>query len=304
MDIIRPSFQILAMTDHPELPYQYEVNPELLIEAAGRTCYRSEEAITKESAIKFVQKIEKDRHLTVLEHSWLVGTVNHMDASVTRPTNWNKYLYLSKAYKGSLLFAGNRRAWQEAFTAGPIKKLARFMKEEDVKKIATLNNEPFLMCATVRLINDRGVSHEEVRHRLPGISQESTRYVNYVKKLIQFVQPPWVDVNNFTVWSLFSRERRPDLLWFIACWGSEFIYRQLIKHGWKPQQARDVLINSLKTELVMSCNLQEWQHIFRQRALGLTGAPHPQMREIMWPLWLEFDKMEPKFFSEKVLRGF
>jgi len=303
VNFIKPSHEILAMSGHLELPYTY-MNPKQLIEVAGKTCYKSEETITSDSSNAFVKKAQENRHLTVLEHSWAVAPVDYLKLGSTRPVNWNKYLYTSThLVKGGLLMAGNRRAWKEAIPAKSMVMGAEW-SEGAIRKFATMNNEPALMCATVRLINDRGVSHEEVRHRPPVFSQESTRYVNYLKKMIQFVLPHWVNVNNFTVWSIFNRRRRADLLWWIACWGSEFLYCQLIKHGWSPQQARDVLINSLKTELVMSCSLQEWQHIFIQRALGLTGRPHPQMQEVMVPLLNDFYILEPRFFSEDALMAY
>jgi thymidylate synthase (FAD) len=304
MKLIKPSHEILAMSGHDDLPHSYSKAANL-IEVAGRTCYKSEAAITQDSSEKFVRNAEKAHHLTVIEHSWLTATVDHIHSGTTRPTNWNKYLYLSQHWnRGGLLVSGNRRAWKEALSNGPIHKVDKIFPEGMLRKFSVQYNEPYMMSATVRLINDRGVSHEEVRHRPPVFSQESTRYVDYLKRMMQFVLPLWVSPNNFTIWAIFNKRRRADLLWLVACWCSEFMYRQLINHGWAPQQARDVLINSLKTELVMSCNLQEWQHIFVQRALGLTGKPHPQMVEVMQPLMLAFRTLEPTFFSEEALKEY
>ena len=296
MELIKPSFEIMAMTGHLSLPYQYQPDPALLIEAAGRNCYKSETKITKDSANAFMDGIKIKKHWLVMEHSWEVREFR-ADTHMFTVGNWNKYLYISEKSHRKTIVAGNLRAWRECGMGWA----SDSVPEGDARTLAIAYNEPFLMAATVRFINDRGVSHEQVRHRPPAICQESTRYVNYVKRAIQFVLPPWVNPDNFTIWSIFNKKRFADLLWLIACWGSEKIYCALIERGWSPQQARDVLINSLKTELVVTTNLQNWQHIFRQRVLGTTGAPHPQMKEAMLPVWESFRFKEPAFFTEEAL---
>lgn len=133
---------------------------------------------------------------------------------------------------------------------------------------------------TIKFTVDRGVSHELVRHRLCSFSQESTRYCNY-KDEVTFIIPSWLNI----------KEGKPILndydydtceyLWLTAIDEAELIYQLLIhKHQWSPQQARTVLPNSLKTELVMTTNFREWRHIF---SLRCDKASHPQMREIMIP---------------------
>lgn len=316
MEIIRPLFEVLCMTDHPELPYQYSKDPRLLIEAAGRICYKSSDAITKDSADKFVEARKKEGHLTMMEHSWQArGYVWTTTSFTPAMGNWSKYLYISdRVFRDSndkgnmyLVICGNTRAFEEAEKEQPwlLENPFIFLSEKELYKHATegATNEPQLLRASVRLINDRGVSHETVRHRPPAICQESTRYVNYLKKGAQFLLPPWVDRRNFHWKSLFNKAKRADLIWLFACWLSEKLYNALLKHGWVPQKARSVLINSLKTEMVVTATFAEWQHIFRQRALGLTGKPHPQMEELMIPLQKEFAHMEPFFFSDWVLRS-
>ncbi len=295
MEIIHPSFQILAMTGHPELPYQYQPDPELLIEACGRTCYKSEDKITAGSAKVFVESAKKRKHLTVLEHSWEVRY--YYELLLLEFGNWNKYLYISKikTEKNSMLLSGNKRAFEEAEQEQ--KKLAlsknyyTLLKEYDISQLAIENNEPFLMSATVRFINDRGVSHEQVRHRPLVVSQESTRYVNYGKKGMQVILPLWIDE--------LSREYQ---VWKDAMQLAEVRYLELLDMGWSPQRARSVLPNSLKTELCITAPLSEWQHIFRQRALSMMGKAHEQMEEVIVPCWKEFEKLEPCFFSEEILR--
>jgi len=307
MEYIQPSFEILAMTGHSELPYQYSPNPNILMEVAGRTCYKTEKPLTVESSNKFVDKINKDNHLTVLEHSCEGRAYDEELAG--RIFSWkNKYLEHSKHWtripgnhRNLEIISGNSRSWMEFDNQmSPEFRYDYIVVEQSfLREWAVAYNEPQLMRATVRIICDRGVTHEWVRHRPPAQSQESTRFVNYLKRLIQFIIPPWVNPKNFSVWSIFNKKALADLLWLIACFGSEWIYCALIKLGWSPQQARSVLINSLKTEIVTTTDLREFQHIFAQRALGLTGKPHPQMKEVALPMMEAFEKLEPSFFNEK-----
>jgi len=299
MEIIKPSTTILAMTGHKELPYSYEEKPELLIEVCGRTCYKSEDKITDGSAGKFVEMIKKRKHGTVLEHSW---EVREYSKDIGKMGNWCKYLWFSRKWEG--LIGGNFRAWIEAEEANALLRLDyTTLSEEDVRFDAIEDNEPYLMAATVRVVCDRGVSHEAVRHRPPGISQESTRYVNYSNKGMQFIAPVWISIRPMVIpagtWTgLENIDNDAEVVWARQCVRSEESYNDLISLGWTPEKARSVLTNSLKTEFCITSTLYNWQHIFRMRAGGLAGKPHPQMVEIMEPLLEEFKKLEPTFFSE------
>jgi len=142
--------------------------------------------------------------------------------------------------------------------------------------------------ATVRFVCDRGVSHEIVRHRIASYSQESTRYCNYAKDKfgneITVIDPrPHMDhPGEFAVWKSAMED-------------AEKRYFVLIEMGVKPQMARSVLPNSLKTEIVMSANPREWRHFFTMRA----AAPaHPQMRELACPLLREFRERVPVLFDD------
>jgi thymidylate synthase (FAD) len=161
--------------------------------------------------------------------------------------------------------------------------------------------------ATVRFVVDRGVSHEIVRHRLCAFSQESTRFCNYnasrFGEHITFIQPCWIDydtpqeiewpgysgsLGDHDYGSQFAR-------WIEACLEAEHLYFELSEAGWKPEQARSVLPNSLKTEIVVTANLREWRHIFKLRT---SKAAHPQMREVMIPLLADFQESLPILFDE------
>ena len=148
--------------------------------------------------------------------------------------------------------------------------------------------------ATVRFIVDRGVSHELVRHRLCAFSQESTRYCNYSGG-VTFVIPPWVNIQP----GEYGKNRHlpsdpSDAVWYFTMIDAEVRYQALLKNGWTPQQARSVLPNSLKTEIVVTANFREWRHIFKLRC---SQAAHPQMREVMIPLRDEFRNRIPVLFD-------
>ena len=170
--------------------------------------------------------------------------------------------------------------------------------------------------ASYRVICDRGVTHEFVRHRLFSYAQESTRYCNY-KGGVTFIIPEWlydtfepgeyrtsllrkaVYHNN----KLIDFPNHPGLhvatssrLWFESMVYSELFYRGLIEKGWTPQQARSVLPNSLKTEIVITGNLREWLHFF---SLRCAAAAHPQMREVAFMILKDIKKRIPVIFDLK-----
>jgi len=144
---------------------------------------------------------------------------------------------------------------------------------------------------SVRFICDRGVSHELVRHRIASFSQESTRYCNYSKdkheNQITFIEP-----------CFWERQTPHWYEWVDTMEKIEESYLRMIKNGAQPQQARAVLPNSLKTEIVMTCNLREWRHFFKLRALGTSGKPHPQMLELTIPLLKKFAELSPVVFGD------
>lgn len=145
---------------------------------------------------------------------------------------------------------------------------------------------------TVRVICDRGVSHEIVRHRLASYSQESTRYCNYTKdkfsNQITFIKPCF--------WNTGSEDDRKKYeIWKSAMEYAEKKYFELIEMGATPQEARSILPNSLKTELVMTMNLREWRNFFKLRT---SPASHPQMREISIPLLEKFKELVPVVFDD------
>lgn len=141
---------------------------------------------------------------------------------------------------------------------------------------------------TVRIICDRGVSHEIVRHRIASYSQESTRYCNYYKDKfgneLTLIKPVF--------WDESSKEYE---LWYNSMQNIENTYNELIAMGVKPQEARSILPNSLKTEIVVTMNLREWRHFFKLRT---AERAHPQMREVACAMLDEFKKLIPVVFDD------
>ena len=144
---------------------------------------------------------------------------------------------------------------------------------------------------TVKFICDRGISHELVRHRLSSFAQESSRYCCYAKdkfgKELTFINPCFWEPDSDN----YAR-------WFHEMDESEKTYLAMIENGATPEQARDILPTSIKTEIVMTANLREWRHFFKLRAEGVTGKPHPQMLEITIPLLKELKQKVPVVFDD------
>lgn len=177
-----------------------------------------------------------------------------------------------------------RTAYQSQwkFTTGSAEKFMKMLIDRGHESV--LEHCSF----TAKFICDRGVSHELVRHRVASFTQESTRYCNYAKgrfgsELTFIRQPFW----------------EPDTpkydLWMQALRTCEEMYIQLIEEGASPQEARSVLPNSLKTEIVVTANVREWRHIFQMR---LSPAAHPQIRSLMKDLWSRVSEIVPVLFSD------
>ena len=162
----------------------------------------------------------------------------------------------------------------QSFVAGIIKRGHEAVLEHD--------------SITVKFVVDRGVSHEIVRHRLASYCQESTRYCNYSKdgfgNEITVIKPCF--------WGVHSPE---FFIWKAAMEAAEERYMALLAAGAAPQEARSVLPNSLKTEVVMTANLREWRHFFKLRT---APAAHPQMREVAIPLLRRFQELVPVVFDD------
>lgn len=289
------------------------LTPSQLIEVAGRCCYKSEDRITDNSAIGFARLIVKRGHLSVLEHGALALHVPYGVFIEFKLADHEaiKFMNLSGNLNGnsSFIISGNLRAWLECMAAIDAWKdwtrdpawYKRIMFEiwrycppafeaffgfdaaergydkplDDIQPVGEADmtdaERTLHGFRTVRFITNRGVTHELVRHRPASYSQESTRYVNYGEKDMEFIKPVW--------WG--NVDGMSNLEFVCAAEDSETYYELMLNKGWRPEQAREVLPNALKTEIVVTANLKEWRHILDLRT---SNKAHPQIRALMEPL--------------------
>ena len=259
------------------------------IEIAGRTCYKSEDHITESSSKEFVQKMINNGHTAMLEHGTVYLQVPVADWNIDRHEweyifpegcSWisvdsdDKFIYITTNYRHIIEGGANKEVIGK-YLCGP-----------------TDNHEKRI---TVRFTCDRGVSHELVRHRVFSFAQESTRYCNYSKDKfgneLTFIIPSWlvlnegkyirevtdegVEISGDGYLANISEGFDAESLFIFHLLSCEHRYLSLIEMGWKPQQARQVLPNALKTEVVMTGFESDWDHFFKLRC-----APnaHPDMQ--------------------------
>lgn len=310
MKLIKPSFEIWNQPTSLEGVYKQ-------IEKVGRVCYKSEDKITEGSAKPFVDRMIKSGHCAMLEH----GTV------YLKVTNKGLYLcnydknhiedkYINNPYSKVVFgkypkynsYEEKLKATQEVYITTNYRVLVENGWLDDLKYICE-PTEFHERRVTVHFVCDRGVSHEFVRHRVMSFAQESTRYCNYSKNKfdneLTFIIPNWSQIPEgnypchinrgsaeFITEGQNFKDRGIDeagKLLIMNFGIVEHDYMTLLKYfNWKPQEARTVLPNSLKTELVVTGFVSDWNHFFDLRARGTTGAPHPQAKELVEPLMKEF----------------
>lgn len=291
MKIIKPSCEIWDQEKGLEGIYKQ-------IERCGRVCYASDPIEGK--AKDFVDRMIRNGHTAMLEH----GTVYLAIPMTTyAPEAINIYIddHYSKVNEcNSLLFTdkfGNK------VSAWCVTTNFRVLVENDLLDDLEFLCEPTEFHEeriTVKFICDRGVSHEFVRHRVFSFAQESTRYCNYSKDKfgneITYILPIWstmpvgeYEVDCIALSKIGQKEREdytPDEQFIEAITNAEWNYFHLLQLGWTPQQARAVLPNSLKTELVMTGFTSDWEHFFKLR--DDKQHAHPDAYGLAHPLHMEF----------------
>ena len=285
MRLIKPSFDILDQQCGLEGIYKQ-------IEIAGRTCYKSEDKITEDSAKEFVERMIKSGHGAMLEHGTVYlkvpyGTmddrgefsnepivIKYIDNpySVVMNNSENDYWYITSNYR---VIIENEWIDDLYYLCEPT--------EFHAKRI------------TVHFVCDRGVSHEFVRHRVFSFAQESTRYCNYSKDKfgneLTFIEPCWLEDYNYDG-NTYNQLFRDSLRWaeahyldLLRKWEDKIPdkrYKTGFRNNpWTPQQARAILPNSLETELVMTGFISDWKHFFELRD---AASAHPQAQELAHPL--------------------
>lgn len=304
MKLIKPSFEIFEQLPGLESVYKQ-------IELAGRTCYKSEDKITEDSAKEFVDRMIKSGHGAMLEH----GTVYLTIPGEHEPDEWGRANVFIN-YKGSYRYNKYSKVVVEYWEQEPVGTQCEFCKKIPRSRLHITTNLRVLVendwledlqyisepteyhekRHTVKFTCDRGVSHEFVRHRVFSFAQESTRYCNYSKDKfgneITFVFPIWMDeelLNSYGSYHTVARSNTPESIFIAGLNNAEKDYLSLINMGWKAQEARSILPNALKTELVMTGFESDWKHFFELRC---PGSAHPQARELAIPLQEKFKELK------------
>ena len=296
MKLINSSYEILPQAPRMEGVYKQ-------IELAGRTCYKS---VRKEgtTAKDFVDRMIASQHYAMLEH----GTVYLKFESIVHA--------FGRGYLGGMKYIDNHYSKVDIEgTTQYVTTNYRVLVENDWLDDLKYLCEPTEFHEkriTVRFITDRGLSHELVRHRVFSFAQESTRYCNYSKDKfgneLTFIIPSWYNKETdsavklkFLDYLTTTEGLYLDLLrgsyWAkkVIDGGATYDKFENIEKVFAPltpQQARQVLPNALKTELVMTGFVSDWKHFFDLRAIGTTGAPHPDAKALVEPLMDEFKKRD------------
>lgn len=303
MRLIKPSFEIIEQKPGVDGLLQH-------IERCGRTCYKSEDKITEDSAEKFVNMLVNRGHTAMVEHGTVYlkyDIIEHSSMNLPNKYHFNKYSVVTVGNEP--LHGYETPEYKEKFdghTYAYITTNYRVLLQNDWLDDLKYQCEPsehHVKRVTVKFVCDRGVSHEFVRHRVFSFAQESTRYCNYSKDKfgneITYILPSWVDEKQLgeqnseelliQIGSLsnptYSEGDLRELYFLFGLANSEVQYFNLINSGWIAQQARAILPNSLKTELIMTGTIAQWEGFFKLRD---ANDAHPQARELAAPLHEEF----------------
>lgn len=330
MEFIKANFEIVDQ--EPGLEGMYKA-----AELPGRVCYGSQDKICPGSAEKFVKNLMKSNHGAPLEH----GTVYlKVPEDVSLKYQDNKYsvvkIHSTDTTRDIIICTQEYRTTvYEYYVTTNLRVLFENGWMDDLQYWCepTEWHERRVM---VHFLIDRFTGEEYLRHRVASFNRESTRYCNYSKEKfgagsIKFILPPWVEdatpmsdeqyrhvasllaernkfwykVKKFFRFILNEEPISAEVMFKYALKSSEIAYNKLIADGWQPQQARTVLPCAINSPLYMTCTMTDWLHFFRLRALGTTGAPHPQAKELAYPLmvefknrgWIDFNEEEKKVWS-------
>ena len=279
MKLIKPSFEILEQGSSIDDIYKH-------IELCGRTCYKSNDKITENSAKPFVNGMINSKHFSMLEHGtiYLKFFYNKNVCEQCNRTIPNKLLddYVNNEY--SIVHYNNNIV----YVTTNLRVLIENNWLSDLKYLCkpTTFHEKRI---SVRFISNIHFYKDLTRHRKMSYAIESTRYCNYTKDKfgneLTFIQPCWIDEEYIPG----NYDRSDEFIMFTELLENiESTYNFLINSGWKAQQAATILPQATKAEIIVTGFAKDWKHIFDLRAVGTTGKPHPQMEELMIPLMKEF----------------
>lgn len=299
MRLIKPNVEIIEQSDYT-IDGIYK-----MIELAGRTCYKSEDKITEDSAKEFVNRMIKSGHGAMLEHGTVYLKIDEDDllySKIVKKYEKNPYSRVTFTYKDE---------WAWAYITTNYRVIIENNWLDDLQYICepTEHHEKRI---TVKWTTDRVTGESFLRHRVFSFARESTRYCNYTKDKfdneVKFIIPTWVDIpeGKIAYWdgdwvkmddpTIVKRyESDATDIWLDSCKNSEWNYNIAINNGWKPQQARQVLTFSIHSPLVMTGFESDWKGFFDLRC---DKAAHPDAQHLAKMLLTKFNKLNPKFFKD------
>lgn len=305
MKLIKPSYEFWEQKEGLS-------GVEAQIERAARVCYASE---PKGEVGELLGKLIKSKHYAMLEHGTIYLYINNaMDGNfyiINEKYRKNKYSIVNE-YEDSTDVSNRGITFKESYITTNYRVLVENNWLDDLKYLCE-PTEYHEKRITVKFTMDRIESQSFCRHRVFSFAQESTRYCNYSKDKfsneITFIIPSWLNIpEGIAYWhdglgyrvgadpnntdfdaslGYINKSSNYDSFLY-ALENAEKSYFRLLKEEWKPQQARQVLPNALKTELVMTGFVSDWKHFFDLRAIGTTGKPHPDAEILAKPLMNEF----------------
>lgn len=258
MKLINPSYEIIDQNSSTvDDIYKH-------IEFCGRTCYKSEDKITEGSAEKFVKRMIDSNHTAMLEHGTVYLTADH---EILDKYTSNKYSKINHKLDA-------------AYVTTNLRVIAENNWWDDLKYISQ-PTEYHELRHTVKLTTSLHVYKDLTRHRTMSFAIESTRYCNYSNDKfggeVTFIDPIWKKENKGAYEQFISALHYADTY-----------YKYLTQAGWKAEQAAEVLPQCVKGDVIITGFEDDWNHIFDLRALGTTGAPHPEVKRIITPIMEEF----------------
>lgn len=294
MNIVTPNVEIIKQEQNDELIGIFKQ-----IERAGRTCYKSEDKITDDSAKEFVENLIKRQHFAMLEHGTVylkltLGMYGNLFEKVVEDYEKNPYSFIN--------VQSDEDFGEVAYITTNYRVIIENNWTEDLKGLCEPTNF-HAKRITLKFTTNIGVTREGNRMRANSIAEESTRYCNYTKEKfggeINICPPVWIgeeigmlqtlDESEWMRWinGATRDENNPDcfncdaITWYgMACAFAQVAYRNLILLGWKPQQAREILPLATKSDVVYTAFTYQWRHWFDLRLFGTTGKPHPNMKDI------------------------
>lgn len=275
MKIERPEYEIWLQNPGELGVYQQ-------IERAGRVCYKSENNTTEDSAKPFVGRMIQSEHFAMLEHGTVYLICNHGELP----------LYIHNKFSRCNTIDG------KDYITTNLRVLAENKAMDDLKYLSDYEEGKHELRITVHFTTQIAITREFNRHRANSMAEQSTRYCNYSKEKfsgeISINLPTWISeledkVASTTDFVALSTKVAQGTAseyenWLFANMAAERTYMNLIAAGRKPQEARVVLPLDTNTELVHTAFLSDWHHFFDLRALGTTGAPHPDAKVLAEPL--------------------